>query len=132
MNPIQRVSSGSHYNQSRAHCLGLDIRLLTSNVGLELEKLQSRSNVLAQVFLGIETELGAIALVALNVQTDGSATAASTGQTHDNAAAIIELEVKTLVLGDTAVKVSVREVAGIDNLATIDLSCGGALGNHVS
>lgn len=101
-------------------CLGLNIGLLTADKLLELEELQGEGDVVGKVFLGIEAELGAIALVALNVQTDGGATAASAGQTDDNAGAVIELGVQALVLRDAAVEVSVGEVTGVNDLAARD------------
>ena len=111
--------------------LGLDIRLLTTNMGLELEQLQSQSNVLAEVVLGTQTKLGAVALVALNVQTDSSTTATSTGQTDNNAAAVVELDVQTLVLGHTAVQVSVGEVTSVGDLAAVDGGASSTLGNDL-
>lgn len=101
----------------RGRVLSLDIRLLTANILLELEQRQGKGNVVSQVLLSIEAELGLVALIALDVQTDGGSAAAGTRQTNDNAAAIVELDVQALVLGDTAVEVSVGEVTGINDLA---------------
>lgn len=70
--------------------------------------------------MGTQTELALVGLVALNVETDGGATATGTGQTDNHAAAVVELGIQALVLGDAAVQVSVREVAGVNNLASTD------------
>lgn len=56
----------------------------------------------------------------LDVQTNGSTAAASTGQTDDNPAAIIEPNIETLVLAHAAVKVGVREVTSIGHLTAGD------------
>lgn len=113
--------------------LSLDIRLLATHILLELEERESQGDVVSQVLLGIETELGLVGLVALNIQTDGCTTAASAGQTDDDAAAVVELGVQALVLGNAAVEIGVGEVAGVNNLAASNFRAdkGVAVGDEI-
>lgn len=80
---------------------------------LKLEQLGSKLNLLLQEDLGVQVVGGRIVAVLLQVQTDGGARGAGTGQADDDAAAGREAGVQTLVGGDGTVEVSVREVAGI-------------------
>ena len=64
--------------------------------------------------------LALIALIFLDIQPDGSTTASRPGQTHNQTAAVIELNIQTLVLGNAAVKISVGEVARVNDLSAGD------------
>lgn len=96
-----------------AAALGLDIRLVTANVLLELEQLRRKLDLVLQEVLGIKIVLGGVVGVLLNVQADGGAGRASARETDNDAAAGGEAGVQALVGGDGAVQVGVGEVAGL-------------------
>jgi len=103
-----------------ARCLGLDIRLGTANELLQLEEVGGELDIVLEVVLCVHLVCLLIGIVLLNIQTDGGTARASTRQTDNNSAAIVKLDVDTLVLADTTVKVGVAEVVGLDDLAAGD------------
>lgn len=115
------VDLASTYDLPINHAsLGLDIRFGTADVLLQLQQTSCELDVVFEVVLCVQVVSGLVACVLLDVQTNGSATAACARQAYDDAAAIIELDEDTLVLADAAVKIGVREVVGLDNLAAGD------------
>lgn len=100
--------------------LSLDIRLSAADVFLQLEEIGRELDVVLEVVLRIEVVRLLVGLVLLNVQTDGSTTAASAGQTNDDAASVVEFDEDTLVLANAAIEIGVREVIGLDDLAAGD------------
>jgi hypothetical protein len=100
--------------------LGPDVRLDAANELLQLEEVGGELDVVLEVLLSIKAELARVGLVLLDVQTDGGAAGTGAGETDDDAAAVVELDVDALVLADAAVEVGVGEVIGLDNLAASD------------
>ena len=100
--------------------LGLDIWFLTADILLELKKTHRQSNVVLQILLCTNSSLALVLLVLLDVQADRGATAACTRQAGDDTAAIVELDIQTLVLGHAAVQIGVGEVASVCHLAARD------------
>lgn len=100
--------------------LSLDSGFAATSVLLNLEQTRCQIDVVLEVLLSIQVVLTGIRLVLLNVQTNRGSAAASTRQTDDDAAAIVKLDVDTLVLANAAVKVSVGEVASVNDLAALD------------
>jgi hypothetical protein len=87
--------------------LGLDIWLGAANVLLQLQKVRRELDVVLEVILRVKVVCGFVASVLLDVQADGGAAAASTRETNDDAAAIVELDVDTLLLADAAIEIGV-------------------------
>lgn len=58
----------THHDVSR---LGLDIRLVTADVLLKLEKLSGKLDLLLEEILSVQFVLGGIVGVLLNVQANG-------------------------------------------------------------
>jgi hypothetical protein len=100
--------------------LSLDIRLGTANELLQLEEIGGELDVVLEVVLCVHVVCLLVGIVLLNVQTDGGAAGTGTRQTDNDSAAVVELDVDTLVLADAAVKVGVAEVVGLDDLAARD------------
>jgi hypothetical protein len=100
--------------------LSADIRLDTADELLQLEEVGGELDVVLEVLLGVKAELAGVGLVLLDVQTDGGAAGTGAGETDDDAAAVVELDVDALVLADAAVEVGVGEVVGLDDLAASD------------
>lgn len=84
---------------------------------LELEKLSGELDLLLQEILGVHLVGGGVAAVLLNVETDGGAGGAGAGQANNDAAAGREAGIQTLVGGDGAVEVGIREVASVGDVA---------------
>lgn len=101
--------------------LRLDVRGVTANILLELEKLGGELDLVLEEVLGVEFVRGWILAVLLDVEADGSARGAGARKTDDDAAAAREARVQALARRDGAVEVRVREVAGIGDGAVADL-----------
>lgn len=102
--------------------LSLNIRLITANMLLELEKLGSKLDFLLQEILGIQIVLGCIIGVLLNVQTNGSSRRAGAGETNNDSAARRETGVQTLLGRNRAIQIGVREVARIFDSTLCDFT----------
>lgn len=100
--------------------LGLDIRLGTANELLQLEEVGGELDVVLEVVLCVHLVCLLVGIVLLNVQTDGGAAGSGTRQTDNDSAAVVELDVDTLVLADAAIKIGVAEVVGLEDLAARD------------
>lgn len=97
--------------------LSLDIRVLPADVLLELQQRHSKGHVVLEVVLSVHAKLALVALILLNIQTNGSTAAACAGEADHKAAAVVELDIQTLVLGHAAVQVGVGKVARVGHLA---------------
>jgi hypothetical protein len=108
-------TSSSSFTELRSDNLSLDIWLGAADVLLEVQEVNGKSNIWLEEVLGILAVGAGIGRVLLNVETDGSTAGTGTGETDNNAAAIVELDVKALVLADTAIKVGVFKVTSLAN-----------------
>lgn len=89
---------------------------------LELEQFCGKLDLSLEEVLGIELVLGGVAGVLFNVQADGRSRRTSSRQTHDNAATRVETGIETLVGGDGAIEIGIREVSSLGDSAVCD-SC---------
>lgn len=104
---LESISSVFGLNTHHVTRLGLDVRLVTADMLLELEKLSCKLDLLLQEVLSIELIFGGVAGVLLNVKADGSSRGASTGESDNNSATGGEASVQTLLGGNRAVEIGV-------------------------
>lgn len=80
---------------------------------LELQQIRGKRDVRLQEVLRIHAISLWVGAVLFNIQADGSTAAARARESEDNAAAVIEFDVKTLVFADTTIEIGIFEVTGV-------------------
>ncbi len=89
---------------------------------LKLQQSRCEFDVWLQEVLGVQTVALNITSVLLNVQTNGSARAARSRKTDNDARSIGELDIETLVRRNAAIEIGVREVTSIGNYTVLNPS----------
>lgn len=93
--------------------LRLDIRLGSSNVLLELQKIRRELDVGLQEVLSVLAIRLRVTAMLLDVQANCSTRTAGSRETNNDSGAVRELDVKTLVGRDTSIKIGVREITSV-------------------